>query len=139
MRMNYSDAKNVTGAGVDIINLGDAVRSFDDMDNLHNGSMAIDKIGLDTQLRLVCIAHKTTTDAPNRYIFGKDVFLACTEESDVLWANGSYDYTAQEVEKAYMFERDPSYAEDDGDGHLVRRIIKTVWMSAEYKEAHRYA
>lgn len=134
MRMNYSDAKNVTGAGVDLINLGEILRVLDDMDNLHNGTMAIDKIGLDRQFRLVCIAHKTNTDRPDRFVLGKDLFFACTGDSDVIWANGSYDYTSEEVEEAYQVERDP-YADDDAPP--IKRIVRTVWYSAEYRSAHK--
>ncbi len=134
MRMNYSDADNVTGAGVDLVNIGEFLRVLNDMDALRNGNMAIDKIGLDRQFRLVCIAHKTHTDRPDRYVLGKDVFPAGTDESDVYWANGSYDYTSEEVEQAYAFEHDP-YAEDDAP--LIHRVLRTVWYSAEYRESRK--
>lgn len=121
MRMNYSDAKNVTGAGVDLINLGETIRALDGHDALVNGSIVIDKIGLDKTFRLVCVAHKPNVSPECGYVLGKGVFFLDADESAICWENGSYQYSASEVEEAYS----------------DRGILKGVWYSAEYRSAHK--
>ena len=69
----------------------------------------------------MCVAHKPNVDPEYGYVLGKGVFLSDSDVSAVCWENGSYQYSASEVEEAY----------DD------RGILKGVWYSAEYRSAHK--
>ncbi len=111
---------NLTGAGLDVVKLGETIRAFNDADKLVNGMMTLDVIGLDKTLKLVCIAHKTTVNHDHAYVLGSDVYLNTETPGAVHWGNGSYDYTLNEVKDAYY----------------EKGILKTIWYSAEYRQAH---